>query len=50
MRKVVIALIIVLPMVFVLAIFSSLNLVSLSVPVSVSGIRMWIWLTSTITR
>ncbi len=41
MRKVVIALIIVLPMVFVLAIFSSLNLVSLSVPVSVSGIRIY---------
>lgn len=40
MRKTVIALMLVLPMVFVLVIFSSVNLVSISVPVSVSGIRM----------
>ncbi len=42
MRKTVIALIIVLPMVFVLVLFSSLNSVSVSVPVSVSGIRIFL--------
>ena len=41
MRKTVIALIIVLPMIFVLVVFSSLNIVSISVPVSVSGIRIY---------
>ncbi len=41
MRKTVIALLIVLPMVFVLVIFSSLNLVSINVHVSVSGIRVY---------
>lgn len=40
MRKTVIALMLVLPMLFVLAIFSSVNLVSLQVPVSVNGIRL----------
>ncbi len=39
MRKTVIALIIVLPIVFVLIVFTSLNSVSVKVPVSVSGIR-----------
>lgn len=40
MRKLVIALIIVLPMVFVLVLFSSANLVSISVKVSVNGIQI----------
>ncbi len=41
MRKTVIALMLVLPMLFVLVIFSSVNIVSISVPVSVSGIRIY---------
>lgn len=41
MRKLVIALIIVLPMVFVLVLFSSANLVSISVKVSVNGIQLF---------
>ena len=41
MRKLVIALIIVLPMVFVLVLFSSANLVSISVKVSVNGIQIF---------
>lgn len=40
MRKTIIALIIVLPLVFVLVIFSSLNLISLSVDVAVNGIQI----------
>ncbi len=41
MRKVVIALILVLPMVFVLVLFSSANLVSIRVKVSVNGIQIF---------
>ena len=41
MRKLVIALIIVLPMVFVLVLFSSVNMVSISVKVSVNGIQIY---------
>lgn len=40
MRKTIIALILVLPMIFVLVIFSSVNLISLGVPVPVTGITI----------
>lgn len=40
MRKTLLALILVIPMIFVVVIFSSVNLVSLGVPISASGIKL----------